>query len=153
MVKVYEYHDYKEFSGRTVKLDEVRDYIRQSFVVVDLEGEGGPIVDSWHAGERRIVDEASLVPREGGGERDAWLLAPVFDGATKRSSYVVLDCADLAAGPVCELPLPSHIPWGLHGAWLGEESGGAAVCTMRTKEERESKHGTTRLGRFLTLRR
>lgn len=108
----------------------------QSFVCVDLGGgaeggcakgsgangggaeggEIGEIVDQWHAGARRIVDEATLVAR-GPGERDAWLIAPVFDGATRTTSYVVLDAANLAAGPVCELPLPTHIPWGLHGAW------------------------------------
>lgn len=100
----------------------------QSFVIVDLEGVGGPIVDCWHAGERRIVDEATLVPKyKECDERDAWLVAPVFDGATRMTSYVVLDCADLAAGPVCELPLPTHIPWGLHGAWLGHGERGAAL--------------------------
>ena len=34
-----------------------------------------------------------------------------------------LDAADLAAGPVCELPLPTHIPWGLHGTWVEPGSG------------------------------
>ena len=100
----------------------------QSFVVVDVSDEGGGrIVDRWHAGARRFVDEAAIVPRErradgragaAAAERDAWLVAPIFDGATNTTSYVVLDAADLAAGPVCELPLPTHIPWGLHGAWL-----------------------------------
>ena len=105
----------------------------QSFVVVDLErGGGGEIVDRWHAGARRIVDEACIVPRGGGGgvgggaEREAWIVAPVFDGATRTTSYVVLDAADLAAGPVCELPLPTHIPWGLHGTWV-EPGNGAAL--------------------------
>ena len=85
---------------------------------VDVEG-GGEIVDRWHAGARRIVDEACIVPRGGGGgEREAGIIAPVFDGATRTTSYVVLDAADLAAGPVCELPLSTHIPWGLHGTWV-----------------------------------
>jgi hypothetical protein len=78
----------------------------QSFVVVDLERGGGGGVG-------------------GGAEREAWIVAPVFDGATRTTSYVVLDAADLAAGPVCELPLPTHIPWGLHGTWV--EPGGGAV--------------------------
>ena len=106
-------------------------------MVVDLDL-GGEIVDRWHAGARRIVDEACIVPRGGGdggggggggggaGEREAWIIAPVFDGATRTTSYVVLDAADLAAGPVCELPLPTHIPWGLHGTWV-EPGAGAAL--------------------------
>jgi len=95
----------------------------QSFVVVDLETSGGEIVDTWNAGARRIVDEATLVAR-GEGEREAWLVAPVFDGETQRTSYVVLDAADLNAGPVCELALPTFVPWGLHGAWVDEAGGG-----------------------------
>lgn len=110
----------------------------QSFVVVDVSDEGGGrIVDQWHAGTRRFVDEVAIVPRErrppvgragaaAEPERDAWLIAPIFDGATNTTSYVVLDAADLAAGPVCELPLPTHIPWGLHGAWL-PPGGGAKL--------------------------
>ena len=106
----------------------------QSFVVVDVGSPRGDIVDSWHAGTRRIVDEATLVARAGGGgggggggdaEREAWLIAPVFDGATRTTSYVILDAANLSAGPVCELPLPTHVPWALHGAWA--ETNGSYV--------------------------
>ena len=101
----------------------------QSFVVVDLEDPRGNIVDSWHAGDRRIVDEMTVVhdAARGEGERDAWLVAPVFDGSSSTTSYVVLDAADLAAGPICELPLDTHIPWGLHGAWLDAFSGTSAA--------------------------
>ena len=89
-------------------------------------------VDAWHAGPRRLVDEATLVAMapadasENVDERAVWLIAPIFDGETRTTSYVVLDAADLGAGPVCELPLPTHIPWGLHGTWV-EPGGGAAL--------------------------
>tara|TARA_B100000513_G_scaffold71704_2_gene28800 strand:- start:3938 stop:5926 length:1989 start_codon:yes stop_codon:yes gene_type:complete len=94
----------------------------QSFACVDLDAlDGdGQVIDSWHAGTRRLVDEATVIPKEeGAGEREAFLIAPIFDGASRTTSYVVLDAADLASGPICELPLPTHIPWGLHGAWQG----------------------------------
>ena len=89
----------------------------QAFVRVDVAG-GGAVADAWRCGPRRFVDDAVLVD-VGDGELDVFVVAPVFDAATKTSTIVVLDGGDLAAGPVCELALPGDmfIPWGLHGAW------------------------------------
>ena len=105
----------------------------QAFGCVDVEADGGAgaLVDTWDAGERRLVDECTLVPmRTDGGkegdERACWLLAPIFDGATRTSSYVVLDGRDLARGPVCEWALETFIPWGLHGNWRAGEPARAA---------------------------
>ena len=49
----------------------------------------GALVDAWYAGDRRLVDEATLIPmdlEEDGGDADesdeqraVWLIAPVFD--------------------------------------------------------------------------
>jgi all-trans-8'-apo-beta-carotenal 15,15'-oxygenase len=96
----------------------------QSFGCVDVSG-AGSLVDAWFAGERRLVDEATLVPmttadgvQEDIDERAVWLIAPVFDGATRRTSYVILDGRALARGPVWECELDTHVPWGLHGAWV-----------------------------------
>ena len=89
----------------------------QAFVRVDVSEDA--VVDSWFCGERRFTDDAVLAAT-GKDETDAYLVAPVYDAATRRSTIVVLDCADLAAGPVCELALPDDapfVPWGLHGAW------------------------------------
>ena len=96
----------------------------QSFGCVDLEADGGRgrLVDRWHAGERRLVDEAIVVPidlGDEGDERAVWLLAPIFDGESRTTSYVVLDGRRLADGPVCEMALPGiHVPWALHGTWV-----------------------------------
>ena len=94
----------------------------QSFGCVDVSGDGA-LVDAWFAGERRLVDEATLVPMpsQDEDERAVWLIAPVFDGASLTTTYVVLDGRNLAAGPVCELPLPSFVPWGLHGCWRARD--------------------------------
>ena len=90
------------------------------FGCIDVSTASGELVDAWYAGDRRLVDEATLVPIEGeeDDERAVWLIAPVFDGVTRTTSYVVLDGRDLAAGPVCEWACPTFIPWGLHGAWV-----------------------------------
>lgn len=99
----------------------------QSFGCVDLAAAGGSgeLVDAWHAGPRRLVDEATLVAMapadasEDVDERAVWLIAPIFDGETRTTSYVVLDGRRLSDGPVCELHLPegTFVPWGLHGCW------------------------------------
>ena len=89
----------------------------QAFVRFDLAADA--VVDSWFCGERRFTDDAVLAAT-GDEETDAFLVAPVYDASTQRSTIVVLDCGDLAAGPVCELALPDDapfVPWGLHGAW------------------------------------
>ena len=54
-------------------------------------------------------------------ERAVWLIAPIFDGETRTTSYVVLDGRRLSDGPVCEMHLPegTFVPWGLHGCWQG----------------------------------
>ena len=98
----------------------------QSFGCVDVAADGGKglLIDAWHAGERRLVDEATVVPMAAdveGDERAVWLVAPIFDGESRQTSYVVLDGRRLSDGPVCELALPAgiFIPWALHGTWVG----------------------------------
>jgi len=41
----------------------------------------------------------------------------VFDAASQRSQVVILEAADLTAGPVARIPLRHHIPYGLHGSF------------------------------------
>ena len=95
----------------------------QSFGCIDMAADAGAgqLVDVWHAGERRLVDEATLVPIPGAPEDDeraVWLIAPIFDGESKSTSYVILDGRRLADGPVCEMALPGiHVPWALHGTF------------------------------------
>ena len=49
---------------------------------------------------------------EEGSEDDGWLLAPVFRSASMTTDLVILDAADVAAGPVATIHLPHHIPIG-----------------------------------------
>jgi all-trans-8'-apo-beta-carotenal 15,15'-oxygenase len=91
----------------------------QTICIVDLKEE--TIVDSWFAGRNNILDDCVLVPKsedESADERDAWVIAPCFQGATNTTTFVVLDASNLSAGPVCEAHLDDHhIPWALHGTW------------------------------------
>lgn len=76
-------------------------------------------MDSWFAGLDNILDDFIMVPKRGcKGERDAWILAPYFNGDNKTTSFLVLDAKDLSKGAVAEAHLEDHhIPWGLHGTW------------------------------------
>ena len=79
------------------------------------------VVDTWFAGVDNILDDFILVPKKTENvkdERDAWVIAPCYQGDTKTTSFVVLDASDLSKGPVCEAQLDDHhIPWALHGTW------------------------------------
>jgi all-trans-8'-apo-beta-carotenal 15,15'-oxygenase len=56
-------------------------------------------------------------PATGAAEDDGWLLAMTFDGATKTSTLIILDAADVASGPVARVRLSHAVPHGLHGDW------------------------------------
>lgn len=83
---------------------------------------------SYAPGRRCFTEEVVFVPRPGApdpgacpdAETDGVLLAMVFDAATRTSSLVVLDAADVGAGPVATVRLDHHVPHGLHGDWCGE---------------------------------
>ena len=61
----------------------------QAFVRFDLGADA--VVDSWFCGGRRFTDDAVLAAT-GDEETDAYLIAPVYDASTQRSTLVVLDC-------------------------------------------------------------
>jgi all-trans-8'-apo-beta-carotenal 15,15'-oxygenase len=90
----------------------------QSILKLDLETGNQQL---WTAAPTGYVNEPVFVPRPGGTqEDDGWLIAMVYDGARDRSAVVVLDAADLTAGPIATLHLTHHIPYGLHGSWTDE---------------------------------
>ncbi|GFH17146.1 carotenoid oxygenase [Haematococcus lacustris] len=66
---------------------------------------------------------AAQYPGKGVKEDDGWLLSMVFDAEAEKSHVVILDAANVAAGPLARLQLPHHVPMGLHGmftpAYLG----------------------------------
>ncbi|MBM9474826.1 carotenoid oxygenase family protein [Nakamurella flavida] len=71
-----------------------------------------------------LVGEPSFAPRPGStAPDDGWWLDIVADPAgVAPSRLVVLDAADVSAGPVATVQLPVRVPLGLHGNWLpGQE--------------------------------
>ncbi len=70
-------------------------------------------------GPGRFGSEAPFAPRAGStGEDDGYLVSFVHDERAGRSEVVVVDAADLAAGPVCRLALPGRVPLGFHACWV-----------------------------------
>ncbi|MCF2528031.1 carotenoid oxygenase family protein [Yinghuangia soli] len=70
-------------------------------------------------GPGRWGSEAPFAPRDGGtAEDDGYLVTFVHDERENRSEVVVLDAADLAAGPVCRILLPQRVPTGFHSCWV-----------------------------------
>ncbi len=51
-------------------------------------------------------------------EDDGWILSVGFDAHLQRSEVVLLDAADIEAGPIAVLPLASPVGYGIHGTWV-----------------------------------
>jgi carotenoid cleavage dioxygenase-like enzyme len=83
-------------------------------VRVDLRDPGQP-PQLWTADENVFVGEPVFVPssdREDAGH----VVVILSDGLAGRSSLVVLDASNLAAGPVARVPMPL-LPYAFHGTW------------------------------------
>jgi all-trans-8'-apo-beta-carotenal 15,15'-oxygenase len=68
----------------------------------------------WHS--EGIVCEPTFAPRHGQSANgdDGWILVQVFEPGEHRTQFVVLDGGNVAAGPVCRLHLPHHVPLAFH---------------------------------------
>jgi len=85
----------------------------QAVVKLDLETGAEKI---YSVAPRGFTGEPIFVANpEGINEDDGWLLILVYNAATHRSELVILDAEEL--NPLAKIPLPIHIPYGLHGSW------------------------------------
>ena len=72
----------------------------------------------WTVPAGDLVSEPIFVPRHPTApEGDGWLLTVVYRAETQRSDVVVLDTADVAAGPIATAHLDGRVPNGFHGTW------------------------------------
>ena len=69
----------------------------------------------------RVGDDDAAPEREGGGVLDPGDDRRSLRGGEGKSSLVILDGANLAAGPVARVWLEHRIPHGLHGAFVRAE--------------------------------
>jgi carotenoid cleavage dioxygenase-like enzyme len=67
-----------------------------------------------------VVSEPVFVPRHAEApEGDGWLLAVAWRAQEQRSDLLMIDAADVGAGPVAIARLPHRVPFGFHGNWRG----------------------------------
>jgi carotenoid cleavage dioxygenase len=71
----------------------------------------------WDSGSW-LFDEVVFAPAVGGAAEQGYYVTFRTDAETLRSDWVVLDAADIAAGPVARVELPFRVPAGLHGNWF-----------------------------------
>ncbi|MDJ0727427.1 MAG: carotenoid oxygenase family protein [Prochloraceae cyanobacterium] len=72
----------------------------------------------WSFAPYGYVSEPIFVPKpDGNSEDDGWILALVYDGSRHCSKVAILDGKNLNNGPIAQLYLKHHIPYGLHGSW------------------------------------
>jgi carotenoid cleavage dioxygenase-like enzyme len=82
------------------------DLTNGSAVTHDL-GNGGP-------------GEAVFVPATGApDESNGYYLGYVYDPGRDGSDLVILDATDFAGDPVARIKLPTRVPYGFHGNWIG----------------------------------
>ena len=76
--------------------------------------------DEYRVDDGVFLSEAPMAPRPGGaGEDDGYVVTFTTDLNEDRSECLVLDAADLAAGPVARVQLPERICSGTHSCWVG----------------------------------
>ena len=82
---------------------------------------GGETTRYWF-GEDRYGSEAPFCPRENASaEDDGYLVSFVHDRREDRSEVVILDAADIEAGPLARVILPQRVPLGFHAAWIPQD--------------------------------
>lgn len=72
----------------------------------------------WEAPAGSFVSEAPFAPRDGSqGEDDGYVVTLVTNTATRKGECAVFDARNIAAGPICRVILPAHVPMGAHAYW------------------------------------
>ncbi len=71
-------------------------------------------------GTASTTGEAVFVadPERSDAEDGGWLISFVYDAVSDTSQIAVVDAADITAGPVASVQLPTRVPSGFHGTWV-----------------------------------
>jgi len=73
----------------------------------------------WSCGPGRWASESPFAPRRNAtADDDGYLVSFVYDQLEDRSEVVILDAADIEAGPVGRVLLPQRVPIGFHATWV-----------------------------------
>ena len=89
--------------------------------IVKYDTSTGTNTRHWF-GPGRWGAEAPFAPRRGSAaEDDGYVVSFVHDENEGRSEVVILDAADIAAGPVGRVLLRGRVPIGFHACWVRED--------------------------------
>lgn len=107
-----------ESAGRIERWSPGRDSFAQEAIFVPRSGRGHIRIregDGQNGRGRQGIESNGERSRgcEEGNEDDGWLLAPVFRSVSMTTDLVILDAANVAAGPVATIHLPHHVPIGI----------------------------------------
>ncbi len=73
----------------------------------------------WWCGPGRWASEAPFAPRPNArSDDDGYVVSFVHDEIEDGSEVVILDAADIAAGPIARVLLPQRVPIGFHATWV-----------------------------------
>jgi all-trans-8'-apo-beta-carotenal 15,15'-oxygenase len=79
-------------------------------------------LDAWMPDAHEFCGEPMFAPKSDPSSKDdGYVLSVVFDGKAESSDLVVFEASNIAAGPVCRIPLGLAIPHGLHGCFTTSE--------------------------------
>jgi carotenoid cleavage dioxygenase-like enzyme len=78
----------------------------------------GEVRDVYWAGPTVTFQEPALIPRDGGGEGEGYLIALVNHLDVLRNDIMIFDALNLAAGPVATIHLPFKLRLGVHGNFV-----------------------------------
>ena len=91
---------------------------QQAIVKLDWKTEES---DLWSFAPKGYVSEPIFVPKpDASNEDEGWVLTMVYDASLHRSILAILDGQYLSGGPIAQLHLSHHIPYGLHGSWSSQ---------------------------------
>ena len=77
------------------------------------------MLDNFRFDGKVAVEEHLFIPGPAGGG----LIGVILDLARQKTVLTLFKAADLAAGPVAQVPLPMALPVGLHGTWVADPKG------------------------------
>ena len=85
-----------------------------------------PVRELWRS--EGMVGEPTFAPGPGQGADgdDGWIIVQLFQPREHRTQFVVLDAKNIAAGPLCRLRLPHHVPLAFHTTFTPELVGVSA---------------------------
>ena len=123
------YSTRRHTAGFSVVLDRSKPSIVQgtlglgwnTLVKIDVEERTS---ERWYVGDATTCQEPVFVPRsDTAAEADGWLLSVLTrdTGAGVTSELVILDTADIAAGPVATVRMPYRLHGQIHGSWVSAE--------------------------------